>query len=310
MSLRINIPESINNETIGSSFNSLFLDIILQMEESDEEEIIWDFSKTQILNPFFILPLLLYKNRCGCNVQIENMPERTKLYFKAIHFFDICDADSMGEDGFKVFIDGYKEKRYIPITRFPACSKKDRVRDNIVSAIGNILKEQLSIKGNLYTGLSYLLSEIIDNITEHSCSDYGYIFAQYYKKSQYIDICIVDEGITLLGSYLNNANIKGIETDLDAIKNASIGVSTKNRPDAENRGYGIVTSRKMLVDGLKGQFFLFSGGAFYRYHHDGVNSHENYIGLPSKIKWDGTIVLLRVPYNDNDSFNYIKYLEG
>lgn len=243
-------------------------------------------------------------------MQIENMPERTKLYFKAIHFFDICDADSMGKDGFKSFIDGYKKKRYIPITKFPACNRKDKVRDDIVSAIGNILREQLSIKGNLYTGISYLLSEIIDNITEHSYSDYGYIFAQYYKKNQYIDICIVDEGITLLGSYLNNENIKGIDTDLDAIKNASIGVSTKNRPDAENRGYGIITSRKMLVDGLKGQFFLFSGSAFYRYYHDGEQSHESYIGLPLKIKWDGTIVLLRVPYNDNDNFNYIKYLEG
>lgn len=77
---------------------------------------------------------------------------------------------------------------------------------------------------------------------------------------------------------------------MDAIKNASIGVSTKNLPEAENRGYGIVTSKKMLTEGLGGQFFVFSGGAFYR--KDSEN--DSIVGLPANIKWDGTVVLLRI----------------
>lgn len=125
-----------------------------------------------------------------------------------------------------------------------------------MSCIGSILKKQLNINGNIYEAINYLLSELIDNITEHSDSAYGYIFAQYYPKNRYIDICIADEGITILGSYVKNGNV-GIVTDVDALKNASIGISTKNLPDAENRGYGIVTSKKMLAEGLKGQFFLF-----------------------------------------------------
>lgn len=311
MTLRIKIPESIKGETIGKSFNALFLNIILIMDDSDEEDVIWDFSNTQILNPFFILPLVLYKNKCGKNITYENIPTRIQSYFDIIHFSDFCDAESMGEESFKAFMETYNDKRYIPIVKFPSCGRKSKILDNILTSIGCILKTQLKIKGNLYSGLSYLLSEIVDNIVEHSDSSYGYIFAQYYKnkKDKFIDICIVDEGISILGSYLKNKK-DNISSDIDAIQKASIGVSTKNRPDAENRGYGIVTSRKMLVDGLKGQFFLFSGGAFYRYHHNGSKVLENYVDLPDGIKWDGTIVLLRVPYCENEDFNYVEFLEG
>ncbi len=309
MSLNIKIPKSIENEMIGKSFNSLFIDIISKIESTEEDTIVWDFSDTMILNPFFLLPLYLYKQSCGKKITLHNISPYVDKYFKAIHFYEIFDAESHS-DNLTTMMDEYAEKRYIPITRFPASVLKDTVRNRIISTIGGIFRKQLNISGNLYGGISYLLSEIIDNIVEHSRSEFGYIFAQYYRKNKYIDICIADEGVTLLGSYLQ-AEIEDIADDLEAIQKASIGVSAKNLPDAENRGYGIVTSRKMLVDGLKGHFFLFSGGAFYRYFsQEGAKSTEQYVKLPKEIKWDGTIVLLRVPYNENNKFNYINYLEG
>ena len=72
---------------------------------------------------------------------------------------------------------------------------------------------------------------------------------------------------------------------------ANEGYSTKNRPEAENRGYGISTSKKMLVEGMKGSFFMLSGGAFHRYEA-GTN---DYIDLKGKFSWNGTIILLRIP---------------
>ena len=52
-----------------------------------------------------------------------------------------------------------------------------------------------------------------------------------------------------------------IESDLEAIQAANRGISTKNLPNAENRGYGIITSKKMLIDGLGGSFIMMSGNA-------------------------------------------------
>lgn len=78
------------------------------------------------------------------------------------------------------------------------------------------------------------------------------------KREGVIDLCIADRGITIAGSFqqagLYQDEIDGSETE--ALKLANEGYSTKNRPEAENRGYGISTSKEMLVVGMKGAFFM------------------------------------------------------
>jgi hypothetical protein len=87
---------------------------------------------------------------------------------------------------------------------------------------------------------------------------------------------------------------------------ANVGYSTKNLPNAENRGYGISTSKRMLVEGLNGSFFMLSGSAFHRYERHQENC---YVSLKKFFRWNGTIILLRTPFNVPDGFNYIDYLE-
>ena len=155
--------------------------------------------------------------------------------------------------------------------------------------------------------LSYLISELLDNINEHSQSPNGFVFSQYLEKEGMISLCIADTGITIAGSFekagLYQKEIDGKETE--ALKLANEGYSTKNRPEAENRGYGISTSKAMLVTGMKGAFFMLSGGAFHRYE-DGAN---DYIGLKDIFRWNGTVILMRIPVVLPDGFNYIDYLE-
>ena len=116
-----------------------------------------------------------------------------------------------------------------------------------------------------------------------------------------------DRGITIAGSFqqagLYQDEIDGSETE--ALKLANEGYSTKNRPEAENRGYGISTSKEMLVVGMKGAFFMLSGGAFHRYE----NGANDYIDLRNLFRWQGTVVLMRIPVVLPDGFNYIDYLE-
>ena len=83
---------------------------------------------------------------------------------------------------------------------------------------------------------------------------------------------------------------------------ANNGYSTKDIPE---RGFGLPTTREMLVEGLKGSFFELSGGAFYRYE----GGTENYVILPETIFWNGTIILMKIPVNAPDEFDYHKYLE-
>ncbi len=85
-------------------------------------------------------------------------------------------------------------------------------------------------------------------------------------------------------------------------------LSSKQLPDAENRGYGIYTSRRMLVDGLGGRYYLWSGNAFYSYNK-GLGTPMNFLELPPPIAWHGTVVALRIPYADNKDFNSAEYYE-
>lgn len=143
---------------------------------------------------------------------------------------------------------------------------------------------------------------MVDNITEHSESERGYIFAQSYPAKGYVDLCIADEGITLTGSF-KKAGIE-ISSDVEAMQAANKGVSSKNLPDAENRGYGIYTTKNMLITGLNGQYMMMSGSALYLKDRQ----FDNIIELPGGLKWNGTVIALRIPYQNKD-FVYTKYFE-
>lgn len=167
----------------------------------------------------------------------------------------------------------------------------------------NLLAKQTNIERNILNGIKYMLGELVDNIAEHSQSEYGYIFAQAYPSLGYIDICLADTGVTLWGSYKSICDTE-IESDMEAMRAATKGVSTKNLPEAENRGYGIITSVAMSVKGLKGSFMMVSGKACY-----GITSKGSaYVEVPDNIHFKGTIIALRIPCKTNPEFNYLQYV--
>lgn len=93
--------------------------------------------------------------------------------------------------------------------------------------------------------------------------------------------------------------------DMEAMKAANRRISSKNRPEAESRGYGIWTSKRMLVEGLGGQYLMVSGNCFY---YKGVN-YDRIFCMPEGLRWNGTLVALRIPTNLNSTFQYYYYTE-
>ena len=246
-----------------------------------------------------MLPLVVYLNSCDKNITIVNMHE----YLQTIGFATGMCPDKMRKSEFVAIMEKYSQKTYIPIVSFPATKDSDDEKDAILSTVESIIMRQLRLDSNISTGLKYMLGESIDNIIQHAQSERGYIFAQSYPNKKFIDICIADSGITLLGSYQTLPDNE-IESDLEAIQAANRGISTKNLPNAENRGYGIITSKKMLIDGLGGSFIMMSGNALHLYNSE----HQKFIETPSGIRWNGTIIALRMPYLNKD-FHYINYIE-
>lgn len=197
----------------------------------------------------------------------------------------------------------YSSSSFIPVVEFPVGSGMVDLFGSIISSVESTIIRQASIARNVATGIKYMIEECADNILEHSCSEFGYISTRYDRTKNTLDICIADKGITLLGSYRAN-NDADITSDLEAIQAANRGFSTKNRPDAENRGYGLMTTKKMAISGLDGAFAMISGGSIFICDPRG----RRFIDASDQMRIPGTIIAIRLSCSKPD-FNYINYIE-
>lgn len=284
-----------------SSGLSEALKVCSWVSKSPDAEDVLDFSLTTFITPAFVIPLTIFLKSQVKDIAVCNLSD----YLRLIHFDTLgADSGTMRKAEFSAFMEKFSRKNYIPIIKFPATKERIEDKDNILSSIEKIMVSQTGLDANIVTGIKYMLAEIVDNITEHSHSPNGYIFAQCYPSKGFIDICIGDNGVTLLGSYKRREDCE-IFSDEEAMRAANSGISTKNLPDAENRGYGLKTSRNMLIDGLGGQYIMVSGDTVY----GKTPVAEGYVELPTGIRFEGTIVAMRIPYHDNSQFHYIKYIE-
>ena len=174
-----------------------------------------------------------------------------------------------------------------------------RIKAEIQSVVPN------GIEG-LNSPITYLLDELICNIQQHAQTDAGYAFANYNAASDSIEIAIADEGITVYGSYVaaqKHLELLG-DSDASALNLAQNGYSVKNLPDTENRGYGISSNMRMVVEGLRGEFAVFSGNALLVQFAD----RKEILSLPRDIDFKGTMVIVRFPAHVPTEFDFYKYI--
>jgi hypothetical protein len=186
------------------------LDIINQIESGDDDVIDIDFRHIQFVTPLFVLPLMVYMHGSNRQISCTNLSQ----YLNTIQFPNGLIPDGMRRSEFLARMEGYAHKSYIPIVNFPASVRNDDDKNAVLSTAESIISRQLGLTANIVTGLKYMIGESIDNITEHSLSERGYIFAQAYRGKRYLDVCVADTGITLLGSYLKHADNE-IASDLE-----------------------------------------------------------------------------------------------
>ncbi|MDP3026339.1 MAG: hypothetical protein Q8N63_01425 [Nanoarchaeota archaeon] len=182
---------------------------------------------------------------------------------------------------------------FLPINHF---TNKDNVNDQI-SKISKHIREK--IDKNFGFSVNYLLAELSDNIEQHSQFTQASIMTQYYPTKKYLDVGLFDNGITI-PSLFEKKNIS-FKDDCDAIKKAIEGVSTK---DEEGRGFGLRTSKNLVLEGLNGEMHIFSRkGALIL---DPKNKEEEYKLQENSLK--GTLVFMRFKAPEK-GLNITKYLE-
>ena len=183
--------------------------------------------------------------------------------------------------------------------------------DDSTANVINQLKEHMSescpeLLKSLNMPLTYLFDELICNIQQHAQTDRGYAYLKYSKEANAIEILIADYGITIYGSYV--AAQKHLDklgdSDAEALNLAQNGYSVKNLPETENRGYGISSNIKMVVDGLHGEFAALSGNALMLQ----MATNRKILALPPEIDFKGTMIMVRIPAQVPDGFNIYDYM--
>lgn len=236
----------------------------------------------------------------GADVDTESALVRTGMTVLR-HHPDI-KAEEMPLSTLNVLLSENHGKGRVPVVAFPTGSKDTDIKNAITSAIEDFIISESGLCSNVAQGLRYIADEIIDNITEHADTGEGYVSACWDGKA--VTICIADAGKTIYGSYVDG-NFDQIYSDQVALQAAVSGVSTKNLPGAENRGYGISTSADMIVRGLDSMIIMLSGrGLLFR-----DSRRNDFTELPEPVFMPGTLVCFSMPIQ-KDGFSLYNHIGG
>lgn len=130
-----------------------------------------------------------------------------------------------------------------------------------------------------------MVDELTDNIYLHSHFKNAMVMAQHFPPSSHIELCIMDDGITIGGS-LRNAGM--MMEDDDALTAALKGLSSRKEV---GRGFGLRESISILTTKYDGQVLLASGRAISHFDHDGPKGFL----MRETLKLQGTLICIRLP---------------
>ena len=140
--------------------------------------------------------------------------------------------------------------------------------------------------------INHTLDEMINNIYEHTpfgvnSTKKAYIYAQEYPNLDRLDICIRDDGLSIGGNF----RLKGINLgDCEAICRATSKYSTSEEKDEKDKGNGLWTTIRLVVEGNGGNILIVSGEG-YLY----IESKDKYTyGKLTENYFKGTMISVRL----------------
>ena len=184
-----------------------------------------DLTKEKFIQPTTLLPLIMFVKKQKSRIELKLPSDGVvSTYIKIV-----TDSSSY------FYPDG---RSYLPIISLPKEKEKSLdILDRLYEFNG---------EGKNYGGentFKYLVGEMVDNIYQHSEFNNAMVMAQKYPRKKYADICFIDDGISINGSFKKKGIL--LEEDYIAIEEAINGLSTKDK----DRGTGL---NKTLGSSQKG----------------------------------------------------------
>lgn len=281
------------SNNIKDQFRCVLQNVIALSQFESIEEVVLDFSNFRFAPPMLSVFFASLIDNCKGSSNVAGLS-----YLNTIKFPDGLSCEN---GTCSVELNRYQGRTYLPLVRLSLQGGKTLVEDRnaLISNVFRLIREQTKVPANVFNAIAYLIDEPTCNIIDHSRANHGWLSAQYYQGGDYLDICIADSGRGLLNSYREydgEKNFSYITTHKGAIEAALKGMSTKHLIE---RGFGIHTSKRLLEQGLKGDYILLTGDAFSI--NDSVASIEGV--------HQGTLVFMRLPVVNDPNFNIHAYVD-
>lgn len=269
----INVPDLNFRTALKFTYN-------LQGHELTEGEE-FDFSNVHNCDPF---PMLLSSTairqlRKESNVKKCRATNCDNSYAQHMRFYK-----AIGINIGRELSENYGNSNYLPITKLDIDDLRDDGIKNLERIQEVIVKKSKLMASVLSQGnasfqkwLTYVLTEIMRNIPEHSQASEIWYCAQYWPSYDLVELAILDEGIGIRNSLLSNfAYDELVPDDYEALKLAlSPGISRTFAPGSENlsddewrnSGYGLYMVSRLCKE-LGGSFIIASGNSAIRLKSD------------------------------------------
>ncbi len=189
---------------------------------------------------------------------------------------------------------------FISIKHFANNSSNPNQVNEEANSMLNKIKNRIPI--SFGDSVLYILGELAANIDEHSNFTFASLMAQYYPQKEYLDIAVLDDGISIPFNFEKN-NIS-FKKDSEAIRKALFGEVTTKKGE-KMRGYGLKSCKDISIKEIEGELHLVSrrGIAILK-----SNGDENFYEFDN-VSLNGTFLYFRLPTPKN-KINIYSYLEG
>lgn len=133
-----------------------------------------------------------------------------------------------------------------------------------VNAICKEMRESVDTQEGYLTGIEWCLNESMDNVLQHSESEYGYVMGQIIESQKRLSICIFDNGRGIYNSLLGTKH--NPTSPLDAITKALQERVTRDESVGQGNGMWGLSE---IVQENAGSFRVVSNGATC-FHANGI----------------------------------------
>jgi anti-sigma regulatory factor (Ser/Thr protein kinase) len=229
------------------AFSNTIFKLYDKAKSFDEDVIVFDLSRTEVLTPFSIVILADIINDClerGIKCKyIRPKKESLRRFINEIGFnqyFGINDGSQT-----KVKIETNKVQ----------LKEVHGIEQTLIDQIMIVFNHHLNLSEGVSGSLRLSLIETMTNVRDHSTEDKYWVCARAYPQKRQIRLCIADKGVGIKHSLSQAHAYKNLSDDYEAIRlSTDDGVTGRE----DRRGMGLSHIKQFIVVN-QGEMFIISG---------------------------------------------------